>query len=71
MSKKEDKLKSALEKMLALANDKLALAKSKGKGWDIKHYENDIRIIEEQLKTDELFNECKKRFGSTLEKLKD
>ncbi len=46
---KTNKLKEALETMLMLANKKLLLAKTKGKEWDINHYNNDILIIEQQL----------------------
>jgi hypothetical protein len=51
MSKqKVNKLKESLEQMLVLANNKLALAKSKNKEWDIEHYKNDVLIVENQLK---------------------
>jgi len=42
-------LKEALEKMLSLANGKLAYAIEKNKTWDIEHYKNDIRFIENEL----------------------
>lgn len=42
-------LKEALERMLELAQAKLSNAEAKGKTWDIEHYKNDIKIIEQQL----------------------
>ena len=49
MAKGTMTLRQALDKMLELANAKLEYAKLKGKEWDINHYENDIKIINEQL----------------------
>jgi hypothetical protein len=49
MAKGKMTLRQALEKMLLLANNKLELAKTKNKEWDINHYENDVQIIEKQL----------------------
>lgn len=46
---KKMKLKEALERMLFLAENKLAIAIEKNKKWDIKHYQNDIRIIKAQM----------------------
>lgn len=43
-------LKQALETMLVLAQSKLATAINKNKEWDINHYKNDVKFIEQELK---------------------
>lgn len=51
LSKKHTKnLKSALENLLELAQGKLERAKEKNNQWDIEHYTNDVKIVENQLK---------------------
>ncbi len=47
MNKKE--LKEGLEKVLVLAESKLALAIDRNKEWDINHYKGDVALIKEQL----------------------
>ena len=42
-------LKEALEKMLSLANGKLAYAIEKNKTWDIEHYKMDIAFVKSEL----------------------
>lgn len=49
-TKSKKALRTALNKMLELANDKLERAKAKDKQWDIEHYTNDVEIIKNQLK---------------------
>jgi hypothetical protein len=49
-STKNTKLKSALENLLRIAQGKLNTATEKNKESDIKHYKNDVTIIENQLK---------------------
>lgn len=42
-------LKEGLEKMLGLAEGKLARAIEKNSEWDIKHYEGDVALVKKQL----------------------
>jgi hypothetical protein len=42
-------LKEALEKMLAIAKQRLEFYENKNSAWEIEHYKGDIKFIESEL----------------------
>jgi hypothetical protein len=46
---KNQKLLTALENLLVIANEKLTYYENKNDAWNIDHYKNDIKIIENEI----------------------